>query len=205
MSFNVFRGALLAAAASASFLVAAPAHAGPVPYPTPGVQNLANYSFTAAAAGDIVAYFYGSSAAYVNELRLLVNGVDTGIQGLNTTTSAIGTMLNFGTVSAGDVLVFMMVNLSPGGVGPWYSDKSLNSDGVQHIYATDFAGAGTVPAGTYVAFEDLPGGGDFSYRDQTFVFTNVATSVPEPGSLALLAVAALGAFGAARRRAKTGA
>lgn len=195
---HLFRGAL--AAVTTSFVMLAPVQAGPIPYPTPGVENAANYTFTAAASGDIVAYFYASTAGYTNELRLLVNGVDTGIQGLNNQTSAYGTSLNFGAVTAGDLLTFVMVNLSPGGVGPWYSDKSMNSDGIQHVYSTDFAGAGAVPAGTFVAFEDLVGGGDLNYNDETFVFTNVAVSVPEPGSLALLAIAMLGAAGATRRR-----
>lgn len=199
MSFsNLFRGAL--AAVATSFVMLAPAQAGPIPYPTAGVQNAANYTFTAAANGDIVAYFYASTAGYTNELRLLVNGVDRGIQGLNNQASVYGDSLNFGAVSAGDLLTFVMINIVPSGVGPWYSDKSMNSDGIQHVYSTDFSGAGAVPAGTFVAFEDLPNGGDFNYNDETFVFTNVAVSVPEPGSLALLAIAMLGAAGATRRR-----
>jgi hypothetical protein len=85
----------------------------------------------------------------------------------------------------------------------FYSDTSLNLDGVNHVYSTSFSGAGTVPAGTYVAFEDLRGGGDLNYFDETFVFTNVATNaVPEPANLALL-MAGLGLVGfMARRRQK---
>jgi hypothetical protein len=125
--------------------------------------------------------------------------VATGILGLNNHTSPHGLALNFGTVNAGDTLVFEMINLSPGGVGPWYSDKSLNSDGVNHVYSTNFGGDIAIPAGTFVAFEDLPNGGDFNYNDETFVFTNVSTTVPEPATL-LLAALGLGVMGLLMRR-----
>jgi len=176
-------------------------HAGPIPYPTPGVENPVLYSFTATSTGTITAYFMGTTAAYENELTMLVNGVGTGIQGLNNQASPLGEALILGSVNAGDSIVFEMINLSPGGVGPWYSVKSMNSDGVNHVYSTDFGGNSLVPAGTFVAFEDLQGGGDLNYNDENFVFTNVSTSngVPEPGSLALLG-AALAGLAVARRR-----
>lgn len=176
-------------------------HAGPIPYPSPGVENPVLYSFTATATGPVTAYFYGSTAAYTNELTMLVNGVGTGIQGLNTSTSVHGDTFVLGSVNAGDSIVFEMVNISPGDVGPWYSDKSLNSDGINHVYSTAFGGDAFIPAGPYVAFEDLQGGGDLNYNDETFVFTNVSASnsVPEPGSLALLGIALVG-FAASRRR-----
>lgn len=178
------------------------AHAGPIPYANVGVENATLYTFTAASTGSIGAYFFsGGGAAYTNELTMLVNGVASGIQGLNNHTSAYGAFLNLGSVSAGDVIVFKMVNLSPGTVGPWFSDESMNSDGVNHVYSTDYTGDITVPAGTYVAFEDLNGGGDFNYNDLSFVFTNVRTStnVPEPTTPALLLAAGLAAAALRRR------
>ena len=42
------------------------ARATTIPYPTPGVPNPVTYTFTAATDGDIVAYFAGSTAAYIN-------------------------------------------------------------------------------------------------------------------------------------------
>jgi hypothetical protein len=192
--------------AAVLFTFASTAQAGPILYANVGVQNAQQYTFTAAATGDLVAYFVGSTATYTNEITLLVNGVATGIQGLNNKATKNDTALNFGTVQAGDSLVFKLVNILPGtGVGPWYSQKSLNSDGINHIYSSAWAGNSALPAGTYVAFEDLPKGGDFNYNDISFVFTNVATNaparanVPEPGSLALLGLGMMG-FAASRRK-----
>ena len=170
--------------------VASVASAGPIPYANVGVENASTYTFIAAATGNITAYFYGSTAGYTNDLSMLVNGVDTGIRGLNNHTSPYGLALDLGPVTAGDVLVFRLNNISPGGVGPWYSNKAMNYDGVNHVYSTDFAGDLVIPAGTFVAFEDLPYGGDLNYNDEDFVFTNVraVTGVPEPTTVLLFAL-----------------
>lgn len=166
------------------------ARADAIPYSVSGTENLNLYSFTATSAGTIGAYFHGSTAAYTNTLSLLVNGVITPESSsglLNNHTSSIGDFVILGSVNAGDILTFQLNVLSTGDT--WYSDKTPNSDGLQHTYSTPFVGDITngIPAGTYVGFEDLYGGGDFDYDDEAFIFTNISISpVPEPESYIML-------------------
>lgn len=190
------------AAALLAMSAAGSAFADAIPYPTAGTPNPVTSTFTAASTGDISAYYLGSTAGYTEYLGLLINGVDSGVTGLQnhgvSPDTAIGQQLDFGHVNAGDVLTFYTyvfdINTT------WYSDVSMNSDGVNHIYTTSYTGS-DAPAGTYVAFEDLIGGGDLNYHDETFVFTNVAStpSIPEPANVALL-LAGLGMLGLAARR-----
>jgi hypothetical protein len=178
------------------------AFADAIPYPGAGTVNPVTSTFTAASTGDISAYYLGSTAGYTEYLGLLINGVDSGVTGLQnhgvSPDTAIGQQLDFGHVNAGDVLTFYTyvfdINTT------WYSDVSMNSDGVNHIYTTSYTGS-DAPAGTYVAFEDLVGGGDLNYHDETFVFTNVASTptIPEPANMALL-LAGLGLMGFMARR-----
>jgi PEP-CTERM motif len=188
------------AAALVATTAAGSAFADAIPYPGGG-ENLTTYSFTAANTGDITAYFMGTGASYTEELGLIVNGVDRGILGLPNHSVGVGASQDFGAVTAGDVLTFYIHvdNIATN----WYSNKALNSDGANHVYSTSYSGGvAGVPVGTYVAFEDLPkSGSDFNYFDETFVFTNVATtpSVPEPGNVALL-LAGLGLMGVVARR-----
>jgi len=191
-------------AAAFALAIAAPVMAAPLPYDTPGVENTTQYAFVAAATGDVTAYFAGSDAGYTNVITLLVNGVDTGIVGLNNHTSAYGQMLNFGAVKAGDSLVFKLINLNENPVGPFYSDSALNAGGYNHIYSSAYAGDSLIPKGIFVGFEDLPNGGDFDYNDERFVFVNVAdvTDVPEPASIALLLAGVAGIAASRKQRAR---
>lgn len=178
--------------------MATQAHAVIPLYPSPGTVNPIDYSFTAASSGHVIAYFAGNGAGFTNLLGMLVNGVDTGIEGLNNQTSAIGDSLDFGLVNAGDVLTFKLRVTNTGDI--FYSDRSMNGDGITHIYATNYAGGDFgLPGGTYVGFEDLNGGGDLDYEDLAFVFTNVRSNVPEPAAWALM-LAGFGLVGNAMRR-----
>jgi hypothetical protein len=194
---NLKKLPVLVAAAAAALCVSTAARADAPAYPTPGTENPVTYTFTATSTGDLVAYFAGSTAGYDNTLSVLVNGHATGIFGLDDHTSLYGDSLNFGLVHAGDVLTFQLNVITTG--DQFYSDKSMNLDGVNHVYSTSFTTDGVIPTGTYVAFEDLNGGGDLNYHDETFVFTNVTTAVPEPSSVLML-LAGLGAMGAVARR-----
>lgn len=173
-----------------------------IPYPNSGTYNPITYSFTAATTGNVVAYFIGGAGAgYTDEMGLMVNGVQSGAGfGLNNHASSVGDSFDLGPVTAGDSLVFILDNLSVGQKA--YSDPSMNvaydaagETGHNHIYSTAYTATsplfGSVPAGAYVAFEDLQfPNSDFNYDDESFVFTNVGTTssaVPEPGTLGLLA------------------
>jgi len=186
-------------------------------YPDPGTVNPTTYTFTAAATGDIDAYFVSRGGAdYTEVLGMLDNGTPTGITGLNNHTSSAGQELDLGSVHAGDTLTFFIDVTSPN-LGDVYSNPALNatydstyhpSAGVNHIYSTSYNGTGlgnSIPAGTYVGFEDLPASNppDYNYTDEQYVFTDVATqtsTVPDSASsLGLLSMSIAG-IGLLRRR-----
>lgn len=180
-----------------------------IPYPDSGAVNNDLHTFTATTSGQIGAYFFGSTAAYTNTVSLLVNGVVTSQSSdgvLNNHTSSFGDFVILGYANAGDVLTFQLNVLSTGET--WYSDESLNADGMNHAYSTAFLGdaARDIPMGTYVGFEDVYGGGDSDYNDETFMFTNITSNnlvspVPEPHAYATL-LAGLGLIAFTMRRRK---
>jgi hypothetical protein len=201
---NLTKKLLLGTSLAASWLLTNSAHAGPIPYATPGLENPATYTFTAVATGHVIGYFAGSGASYDEVVGMSVNGGSPGAFGLDNHTTAIGGSFDFGAVTAGDILKFYVHVNSTGYT--YSSDKTQNVDGKNHLYSTQatagqaFAGS---PVGTYIAFEDLLGGGDFNYHDNTFVFTNVANgvdNVPDGGATVALLGAGLTGLVALRRR-----
>src|ERR1035437_3971950 len=119
----------------------------PIPYAHIGTYNSAIYSFTAASSGSVMAYFVGGQGAgYTNQMGLLINGtLSSAGYGLGNHSSAYGQSFNLGTVNAGDVLTFILHNLTFGGENA-YSDPSLNvaydtvgdTLGHNHIYSTAY-------------------------------------------------------------------
>lgn len=190
--------------------------AGPIPYPNSGSYNNASYSFTATGTGDVMAYFYGASAGYGNLLGLDVNGVSTGIFGLQDNNTAYGTALDLGFAHAGDTLTFKLLVDTSDGNGPatipgdvtyvLSSNPTDNPDGLQHIYSTGFTTDGIIPSGTYVGFEDIDPavapGSDLDYNDEQFVFTDVTgTTVPDGGMTISMLGMAFAGLGLLRRKA----
>ncbi|OJY38272.1 MAG: hypothetical protein BGP06_14820, partial [Rhizobiales bacterium 65-9] len=179
---------------------------GVIPYPDPGTVNPVTYSFTA-TGGDVVAYFTSNGGSYTNILGLRVGATDY-MSTLNNQTSTPGDSFNFGSFAAGTNLIFFIVSNGDGG-NTYYSDPSLNSDGLNHIYVANYTQGGifpaSVPTGTYVGFEDIKGGGDRDYEDLTYVFTNVASGVPEPSTWAMMLIGFAGLGWAYRRRSAVAA
>lgn len=170
--------------------VSLPAAAAIPTYPNPNTINPVNYTFKAQSTGDIYAYFAGSGAALESVLGLLIDGVDSGVTGLNNHSSSLGQSLHFGTVTAGQVLTFFIKPADDSDSYKFYSDTTMNADGINHVWSTNFAGDDKVSGGTFVGFEDLTGGGDRDYNDLNFVFTNVEaiSGAPEPATWAMMII-----------------
>lgn len=164
-------------------------------------------TFVATGTGPITAYFVGETAGYGSRIGMLVNGVSTGVYGLQNHNSAYGQSLVLGNVTIGDIITFeLQVAPSefngppPGYQYSVYSNPTLNSDGLEHTVTSVFAGDAFIPVGTYVGFEDLIGLGDQDFDDHQFVFTGVQSTVPEGGSSLILLGLALGGLGFMRRK-----
>lgn len=164
------------------------AQAAPLPYDTLGQAAPSAPPLSASHRGELAVYFSGLAGGYESWIGVLVNGSERA-PGLSNHASNYGQRLSLGDVQAGDVLNFF-IQLGPPEdeeAARYYSDKDWNLDGVNHVWASAYAGDAQLPAGLHLAFEDLEGGGDFNDADHGVVFRIEApgSQVPEPASLAL--------------------
>lgn len=183
---------------AAAALLSLGALAQPASYGNSGHEAPAN-SFIAQANGPLVAYYTGWSGG----LTVSVGLVGGQPAGLDNHASGYGDSHLLGTVSAGQLLVFY-IDVTDTGTNQtvtYYSDKSLNADGLNHAWTQGYGGDAQVPAGLHIAFEDLSVGSDFNYHDHGIVVQNVlAVPVPEPAGWALMLAGAAGLALLRRRR-----
>lgn len=146
--------------------------------------------FVVASDGFVSGFFIVSNAVYDSDLSLMADGYADPIVSISSRGSELGEITTFGWYEAGTELTFNLFVHDTGYT--YYSDQKLNSDGISHISAFQFA----FPSGTlsvfkptvFIGFKDSHGGGDMDFNDNMAIFTNVAimAAVPEPETYAML-------------------
>ncbi len=182
---------------------------------------------------NVRAYFIGEGAGYRNSLGVYTGESSNGLDGdaslilpdASTSPSysyynsdyrssrapvAPGDFVDLGRYSDGTQLnLFLVSNGAGGGTNTYYTDTSLNSDGIDHFVVL------ATPDNPYllIGVEDLPGGGDKDYNDVVVALevglattkNLMAKAVPLPAPIAALFGPVLfGVVLAAKRRRRKG-
>jgi len=154
------------------------------------------------AGGNVTVTTLPVSSGYVSELGLYDGSFTRLLYLVNDEPAGVSVTFDpslYGRV-AGDELIFGIRVLSDSNREYFMGPAGRNPDNFLHNIVDGPMVHPTLGNGYRVGFEDLFGGGDQDYDDNVFFFQGgIRQQVPEPGTLALLAMG-LGGLRIARRR-----